>query len=162
MKIINADNGGYHLEKNGCSISMTLKEAHQFNQKFEADCEKSAKELDKEMDTRKKIVSWINGGDVGCSSQTLWSIMMGIDCDPSIPYDRWDFGRCHRLLQMVDKETQKECLKEVAQKYPIWIPYEREWEKLTELYVKGNEEEFKKLIKSLGGEKWTTKRFSWN
>jgi len=169
MKIIDVAGGGYTLEKDGVSFSLTLDEAYQFNQKFDADCEGSAIELEKEQrmekifrggrtpaklqkeqDTRKKIVSWINEGDVGCSSQTLLSVMMGIDCSPTIPYDRWDFGRCHRLLQLVDKDTQKACLKEAAQKYPIWVSFEREWERLTELYVKGEEEEFKKLIKSLG------------
>ncbi|MFH1422718.1 MAG: hypothetical protein ABIH42_08425 [Planctomycetota bacterium] len=150
MKIINTEDGGYLLQKREGSFTLTLDEAHRFNEIFDRDCEQSAVELDYEMDIKNKIVDWINDGDTGYSSQTLWSVMMGIEFNgASIPYDVWDFGRCHRLLMLVNEKVRKKCLKDAALKYPRWVPFEREWDNLTRLFIAGKDEEFKELIKSL-------------
>jgi len=86
----------------------------------------------------KKLIAWIVSSDTGASSLTLWTVMMGEPCDkyPSIPYDSDDFGRCHRLLQLIPESQRTQILKEAAEAYPNWIPFAREWTKLTELCLK--------------------------
>ena len=49
-----------------------------------------------------------------------------------VPHDPSDFGRCYRLLQLAPEWTAR--LEEVAQAYPAWEPFVREWDKLTAMY----------------------------
>ncbi len=97
-------------------------------------------------------MGWIIGNDVGMSSQTLWSVIMELeipDYHPSIPYDLGDFGRCHRLLLLCDIETRNKALKETARKYKIWVPFEQNWENMTKLYITGEHEKLRELMKTL-------------
>jgi hypothetical protein len=51
-----------------------------------------------------------------------------------------DFFRCHRLLETFPEWKLR--LPEVAQKFPFWTPYMREWANLTALYeheIKGED-----------------------
>jgi len=87
-----------------------------------------------------KLIGWVVNGDMGASSLTLWTVIMGEPCDksPSIPYDSGDFGRCYRLLQLIPESQRMQIMAETAQAYPNWIPFAREWKKLTRLYETEN------------------------
>lgn len=82
---------------------------------------------------------WLASRDVGVSSATIFSVMMGY---PSPfgrydhPYDSADFGRCDRLLAHFPEWKPR--LLEVSAKYPFWDPFVRAWDKLTALYQHEN------------------------
>jgi len=49
-----------------------------------------------------------------------------------IPHDPDDFGRCYRLLELFpDWKSQ---LGKVAERFPKWSPFVREWDTLTTMY----------------------------
>lgn len=76
---------------------------------------------------------WIVGGDTGMSSETIWSVMMGVPCrSPSTPLDPDDFGRCWRLLVLIPSWRPR--MPEVAKKYPQWTAMVREWDRLSTMY----------------------------
>lgn len=78
-------------------------------------------------------VAWLQNGDTGLSSLTIWYVLMGQTPDRAdIPYDPADFGRCYRLLQVMP--SWKTRLGEVAARYPQWAPLVDAWEELTALY----------------------------
>ncbi len=82
-------------------------------------------------------LAWVVGGDTGTSSQTIWSVMVGVKHDrPWTPLDSDDFGRCYRLLELVPEWRKR--LPEVAALHPDWKPLVREWDRLTSLYEKGS------------------------
>lgn len=83
---------------------------------------------------------WIESRDTGTSSLTICSIITGFPnphgrCD--IPHDPQDFGRCYRLLKLFPQ--WRPLLPQVAEKEPDWIPFVREWDRLTEMYEKAME-----------------------
>ena len=101
--------------------------------------------MDKELN--RKMFLWIGGHEVGESSITIWSVIMDLEhYSPSIPYDVYDFQRCHNLLNLCDETTKKITLKKLAERYDRWKPYVQHWDKLTELYKNGNMLEFNKLL----------------
>ena len=79
---------------------------------------------------------WIIEGDVGVSSKTIWAVMMGVaikqrQCDEhdyDTPHDPDDFKRCHKLIVLIP--DWRERLNEVANIFPKWKPFIREWIKL--------------------------------
>jgi hypothetical protein len=77
---------------------------------------------------------WLRGRDTGLSSKTIWSVMTGmpVSCDPSIPRDPSDFGRCYRLLKLFPSWRANLYL--VAEKHPDWAQLVAAWDKLTEMY----------------------------
>ena len=88
-------------------------------------------------------VAWLDGGDTGISSKTIWRVMMGRG--PSSdwwgdgpPLDPSDFGRCYRLLKVMPSWRPR--LPEVSAKFPKWTRLVETWDELTALY----EEEFPK------------------
>jgi len=79
---------------------------------------------------------WLRGRDTGISSCTIYAVMMNQSMDDyNIPHDPDDFGRCYRLLQLFPEWTKR--LDEVASRFPIWRPFVREWDKLTEMFATG-------------------------
>lgn len=89
-----------------------------------------------------EAMAWLQNGDTGISSETIWSVMMGRRPKgqhwyPDTPSDPSDFGRCYRLLTVMP--SWRERLPEVAAKYPEWKPLVEAWDELTALY----EEEIK-------------------
>mgnify|MGYP001585296695 CR=1 FL=1 len=81
------------------------------------------------------VVAWIDHGDTGVSSETIWYALhlrmrrpKGVD----VPYDPEDFGRCYRLLQVMP--AWKARLQEVVVFCPAWAPLVAAWERLTTLY----------------------------
>ena len=49
----------------------------------------------------KLVLEWLLSDDTGSSSKALCAWMLGIDYDCSYPSDKWDRGRCIRLLQLI-------------------------------------------------------------
>ncbi len=85
---------------------------------------------------------WIIYGEVGTSSKTIWSVMTGIvenkmRCDGmhfDTPKDPDDFSRCFKLLTLFPVWRSK--LFMVADRFPKWIPFVREWDNLEKMYYK--------------------------
>lgn len=85
---------------------------------------------------------WIMGVDVGTSSLTIFSVLalpelaiVALKKNPfpgSTPLDAADFGRCSRLLDTVP--GWRERVVEVAERYPGWKPFVRDWAYLETLY----------------------------
>lgn len=79
---------------------------------------------------------WIIEGDTGTSSKTIWAVMMGVvvekrECDGrdyDTPHDPDDFKRCHKLIVLIPEWRKR--LSEVANIFPKWMPFIREWAKL--------------------------------
>ena len=84
--------------------------------------------------------TWLIEGDVGLSSQTMWMALMGLAKTPqqltgrtSVPHDPDDFSRCYKLIASFPEWRGK--LQTVADVFPAWQPYIREWDKMRELYI---------------------------
>lgn len=83
-------------------------------------------------------LNWIAGSDVGVSSKAIWSRMMtGAVNDANswhgnYPHDPSDFGRCHRLLQLVPAWRLR--IGEMAACSVEWASLAAHWEELTSLY----------------------------
>ena len=83
---------------------------------------------------------WITNGEVGTSSKTIWAVMM--DCvdkhgpnawyEYGVPHDPADFSRCWKLLKLIPEWRVR--LPEVAEVFPVWIGFVREWDQLTKMY----------------------------
>lgn len=83
----------------------------------------------------KSAQEWIKGRDTGISSATIWAVLSNAPTPYScmdVPHDPADFGRCYRLLKIVPEWRER--LPEVAVRLPIWGPFVREWDRLTEMY----------------------------
>ena len=77
---------------------------------------------------------WMRYGEVGTSSETIWSVLSGHPIrDPGLPGDPDDFRRCHLLLEALPWWRGR--LPEVAVVYPEWGPMVREWPRMTELFL---------------------------
>jgi len=86
-----------------------------------------------------KPEQWIVNGEVGTSSKTIWAVMMDAvlpnrkdSWDYSIPHDPDDFSRCWKLLVLFPDWRKR--LQEVADIFPAWMGFVREWDKLTKMY----------------------------
>ena len=87
-----------------------------------------------------KPEQWIVNGEVGTSSNTIWAVMMGAVMENNkdawwrydVPHDPDDFSRCWKLLMLFPEWRKR--LSEVASIFPKWIPFVKEWDKLTRMY----------------------------
>lgn len=79
-------------------------------------------------------LAWITGDDTGTSSQTIWAVMMDAPAPKwaSVPLDPSDFGRCHRLLQLIPSWRAR--LSEVAARHPKWGPMVARWDEVAAIY----------------------------
>lgn len=102
--------------------------------------------------------AWLNSGDTGISSKTIWSVMTGRPFPdrhflPSVPLDPSDFGRCHRLLERFPEWRAR--LGEVAERYPEWAPLVDAWDRMTALHQRdeptGESAELYALMRDLRG-----------
>lgn len=78
---------------------------------------------------------WIGSRDTGISSCTIWAVLANQPSpmrDYDVPHDPSDFGRCYRLLKLFPEWIPR--LGEVAERFPIWKPFVREWANLTVMY----------------------------
>lgn len=82
--------------------------------------------------------AWLQNGDTGISSRTIWYTLMHRNFPPrdwpDIPADPDDFGRCYRLLKVMPEWRAR--LPEVALRFPSWKPLVDAWDELTLLYEK--------------------------
>ena len=87
------------------------------------------------------LSSWLNSRDTGVSSATIYFVFTSLSIggvpqgsyeqrDP--PRDPSDFGRCYRLLGLAPEWEGR--LGEVAERFPAWEPFVREWPKLKKMY----------------------------
>lgn len=77
---------------------------------------------------------WLENGDTGTSSLTIWAVMMGTEPDRAdIPHDPADFGRCFRLLLVMPSWRGR--LGEVAERYPAWRRLVDRWAELESLWL---------------------------
>lgn len=80
-----------------------------------------------------KMIEWIGSHNVGISSKTMWSVLMGVKCDrDDVPYDADDFSRCYDLYKFA--ELTQEDLQKIADTYPYWQPIISEWDDLCLMY----------------------------
>jgi len=86
-----------------------------------------------------KPEQWIVNGEVGTSSKTIWAVMMNAVIkngnswwNYDVPHDPDDFSRCWKLLMLIPEWRKR--LPEVAEIFPKWKPFVREWDKLTKMY----------------------------
>jgi hypothetical protein len=85
----------------------------------------------------KELSDWVKG-DSGVSSMAIASALVPqlralvLRSGPGVPADTGDFGRCHRLLQLIPDGASR--MPEVAAAYPGWKPYVAVWDELTWLF----------------------------
>ena len=91
--------------------------------------------MDESVNTR--AMQWIAGPDVGISSKTIWSALMGVTPDRSdIPSDTDDFSRCYKLLKRIPEWQER--MPEVAQAYPKWQPLIARCDEMMNNYHRGH------------------------
>ena len=82
-----------------------------------------------------EYLEWLLGRDRGISSETIFGVMVRIALDcVDVPHDPADFGRCYRLLERFPEWKQR--LQEMAEAWPAWAPFVREWSKMEEIYLR--------------------------
>jgi hypothetical protein len=118
--------------------------------KLHKDCVKTWEEgqADQSMSEKDKAQWWLQNGERGTSSETIWGRMMGLRIvkgREDHPYDPDDFSRCYKLLKAVPEWRAKmSVMKEVS---PQWSNLADNWDKLTEMYEQNEREEWKNYKK---------------
>jgi len=80
------------------------------------------------------MIKW---NDYGESSLTLLAVHCGMDKKrPTVPSDPSDFRRCIHLFECLNFGQGEifSLLCVMSDKYEIWKPFAKNWDKLTELY----------------------------
>lgn len=101
-----------------------------------ADCKQTWVEpkADQSKSVQEKAMFWLNHGQTGMSSMTIWNCLMGTkDFAVNIPWDPGDFNRCYGLLEMVPEWIDR--LPEVAKLSPEWSRLIDNWDKLVEMLL---------------------------
>jgi hypothetical protein len=83
------------------------------------------------------LENWPESRDTGVSSATIFHVFAGKSVygqSRDVPHDPSDFGRCYRLLKLTAEYQWRERLCEVSDQYPAWLPFVREWNRLTEMW----------------------------
>lgn len=81
-----------------------------------------------------KAINWILSDDTGMSSKVIWGVMMKAEKYYSsyTPSDPSDFGRCYRLLKLIQEwEDRLEELRIAGEKWGIFVD---NYKKMCELY----------------------------
>jgi hypothetical protein len=87
----------------------------------------------KAIPTKHSAIAWLDSGDVGMSSQSIWFAMMGHTQQyVEHPSDSDDFGRCYRLLQRFPEWRWH--LDRMATKSETWKEMHRRWPEMERLY----------------------------
>lgn len=78
---------------------------------------------------------WLYGPHVGLASRTIYAVLQNPKSARVIkvpfghvPHDGHDFWRCENLLQQMPEWRDR--LSEVAQRFPWWAPFLRDWTKM--------------------------------
>jgi len=88
---------------------------------------------DQGKDIRARAMWWIENGEVGASSETMWGCFMENKYfSINHPHDPDDFKRCYKLLQAIPEwKTELYKLKQLSM---VWSNLVDNWDKLTEMY----------------------------
>lgn len=99
-------------------------------------------EADQSKTIHEKAMWWMNNGQVGMSSKTMWNCFMNNkDFPVNHPYDPDDFSRCYKLLKAVPEwKSELHRLKNLSK---AWSNLVDNWDKLTEMYEQNVREEWK-------------------
>jgi hypothetical protein len=84
-----------------------------------------------------KRADWLNSGDTGTSSLTIFATMTGNSQPVRYGFGNWpqdasDLGRCVRLLDRFPEWRAR--MGEMAARYPKWRPFAEAWADLEALY----------------------------
>jgi hypothetical protein len=92
-----------------------------------------------------KLKRWLSGYDTGISSLTIASVLGGAKFgrDRDVPHDSDDFGRCLRLVRLME---WRDVLVRVSAKYPAWAPIIERWDELAALHDAGKHEEIYDIL----------------
>ncbi len=85
-----------------------------------------------------RVTGWIDGGDTGASSKTIWHILTKLPGKVhryDVPHDADDFGRCARLLEHIPEWRAR--LVEMADRCSEWKAIVYNWDELVDLYALG-------------------------
>ncbi|SFF05284.1 hypothetical protein [Nitrosomonas sp. Nm166] len=88
------------------------------------------------MDTDRGLIKWLISGDTGISSKAIVAQMTGVETNngwSDYPRDGADFGRCHRLLEIMPEFKVR--IEEMSQRSPQWAVLVKHWAELTDLYL---------------------------
>lgn len=100
-------------------------------------CKPTCKEPvpDQSKSMHEKAMFWINNGQIGASSMTMWNCLIGTENEFIIdhPWDPDDFSRCYKLLEMVPE--WKNGLDKLRKLSPTWNNLVENWHKLNEFYL---------------------------
>lgn len=103
--------------------------------------------MDKDWNTR--ALWWIINGETGLSSKTIWSAMMGVECQRQyLPSDPDDFRRCYILLQVV--QEWKPRLSELNKLGKGFENLSTNWDKLSDMLINTQGTEMYHFMKELG------------
>jgi len=84
-----------------------------------------------------QIAKWIVTSDIGISSQTLFACLFDLQSELEYQYhpgDPSDFGRCMRLLSILDQEQKDYALAQAAKLSPEWNALVERWDYLEFIY----------------------------
>lgn len=120
--------------KKPCPVNKCIEKMDAF-ETLHKDCEQTWEEPKADMSegTQKRAMWWLESGDQGLSSRTMWDCFMGREnCRVSYPYDPDDFSRCYKLLEAVPEWKEKlPKLKELSWQ---WSNLVDNWPKLNVFY----------------------------
>jgi hypothetical protein len=114
--------------------------------KIHGKCEKTWVEgsAPKEKTERERAEWWLQHGERGTSSETIWGRMMGmriVKHHEDHPYDPDDFSRCYKLLKAIPEWRSKlDVMNAVS---PTWKRLVENWDKLTEMYEENERTKWK-------------------
>jgi len=101
------------------------------------DCEQTWVEpkADQSKDVKEKAMWWIENGETGSSSKTMWNCLIGNkDFAINHPYDPDDFSRCYKLLETVPEwKTELHKLKPLSKE---WSNLVDNWSELEKMFLK--------------------------
>ena len=114
-----------------------------------SDCEKTWEEPVLNLNSTLKIRMqyWLQNGQRGTSSETIFQTISGQDINASIshPYDPDDFGRCYKLLKIIPEwNGMLYLLRKVSSE---WCYLVDNWEKLTKMYERNVDENWENADK---------------
>lgn len=84
----------------------------------------------------RKIGEWLLSGDTGISSEAIASVMLGVLPEDVVALSKWgethprdpsDFGRCLRLVRMLDCRTDLELMRRVSKPWEAVVTHWDRW-----------------------------------
>lgn len=120
------------------TITEMVKKTAQFN-KLHEKCPKTwvEPEPSPELPIYERAMFWMNYGETGLSSKTIWNCMMRNTKYPvNNPHDPSDFNRCYKLLKQIPEWRKR--LNELKPLSKEWAALVDNWEKLEKMLIEKN------------------------